>query len=439
MGEIIINSPFLRGRKLSSEVSVSHDLEKYLKEKRLDIEYDAEITTKESILNVPLTATVLPLAWLTGSNIVVEKLDRRFKVSMDQLKLVLQKMFPRIAFSGEIIADELVDNQVEVSDTEKRFGLLFSGGIDSTYSLITNLDKNPSLIMFWGLDNFPFPERSDHWNETIETYSGFARKKNLDIFIIKTNISQIIDYRRIEHRYHKELYDGSLRMALHHSLLILPPLAPLAMGRFDHVIIAASLHPLHDYGMWPFAANPEADEKIVWADTVVQHDGYIMRHEKFKAIADYLKKEDLILRVCTRSKLVDGYLNDSVCEKCLITIINLIHVGIDPNKYGFKVDESSFELIRNMWGKKNAGMFSSHWWELQAILPEKVELDMYGSKAFFEWFRDYKFDETEINWFFTDLYNSLPYDVARLLDKLFRKLDINVHPLPWVRKKENIQ
>ena len=75
MGEIRIKKPVYSNQKLQSKADISQDLEKYLKNKTLFIEYDHEITKEESILNIPLTATLLPLAWLTGANIYVEKLE----------------------------------------------------------------------------------------------------------------------------------------------------------------------------------------------------------------------------------------------------------------------------------------------------------------------------------------------------------------------------
>ena len=96
------------------------------------VKYDTEIYADKSILNIPLTASVLPLAWLSGSNIVVDTLDKGFKESMDALQTVFMSMLPLAPFKTEIYVDELVENKIIPDDQERKTGLLFSGGVDST-------------------------------------------------------------------------------------------------------------------------------------------------------------------------------------------------------------------------------------------------------------------------------------------------------------------
>jgi hypothetical protein len=99
LGKITIEKPRFDGSSLTSKVSTSEGLRKYLKNMELFIEYDSEIHANESILNIPLTATILPLAWLTGSDIHVGSLDKKFKESMDLLKKVFSKIYPNAPFS----------------------------------------------------------------------------------------------------------------------------------------------------------------------------------------------------------------------------------------------------------------------------------------------------------------------------------------------------
>jgi hypothetical protein len=440
LSKITVHTPKLENNILFTKVSASNDLEKFLRTKELFIEYDANIFADESILNIPLTATVLPLAWLSGSDVHVNTLDRTFKESMYKMQDEFAKLFLKAPFSTEIIARNLIDNEIEVVDQSKRTGLLFSGGVDSTYSLINNLNKKPRLVMHWGVDDFPYPERSDHWEKTIKIYSEFAKKENLDINIIKTNISQILDYRRINHQFHKELYKGSVRSGLQHSLILLPTAAPLSVSRFDRFIIAASSHSgktAFDRSRRPRAATPVFDEKIVWANLKVNHDGYILRVQKVSSlIKDYQKENELTLRVCKNSRLIDDCLNDNWCEKCFRTISSLILAGIDPNKVGFKVDKTTFVQMKKFWKKRKSAGSGSSWRSIQTMIPNVIESDIYGSKAFFEWFRDFEFTSTEKNWFWTDLYMWLPYSLARLLDKFYVKIGINVHKNPIRRDLE---
>ena len=436
MSEIIIEKPVLKGRSLRCRVT-SLELGNYIKENELFIDYDADIYADESILSIPLLATVLPLAWLSGADIIVERIDKNFKEAMIKVQDTFKTIYPLIPFNTEIHADEVVDNRLEPQDNEYRTGLLFSGGADSMYSLLTNMNLNPRLLMTWGLDNFPYPEHPEHWNKTIEIYQAFAERKKLDFNLIKTNVTQILDNRRISHRYHRELYDGAVRSALQHSLVLLPLVAPLSTNRFDNVIIAASFTPSYDFSKNPRAAIPQIDESIIWADLSVKHDGFnLSRNEKiFGPISDFLKNDELVLRVCLRSAYVDGKINDSTCEKCLRTIASLTLAGVDPNHCGFKVDESTFRLMRSYWEKARFSHPGFHWTEIKKAIPEEITQDMYGSKDFFEWFRSFDFKSVEKNWSYVDLYNSLPYWTAKNLDRIFMRLGINVHQEPVKRDK----
>jgi hypothetical protein len=431
---IEISEPVLKGQKLKQSFSVPEEQVKHIQEKELFIEYDTDIKSDKSILGIPLTAAVLPFAWLTGSDIHVSSIDKTFKESMDDLKNTFREMYPRVSFQTEIIANEVVENLTEPCDTETHTGLMFSGGVDSTYTLITNFDLQPKLIMLWGVDDFSYPEHKDHWEKTISTYTEYAERKSLELYILRTNISQIFNNQRIEHTYHKELYDGRIRQALQNSLLLIPTTAPLSMGRFDHVLIAASLFNL-DRSLRPDAALPKLDEKIIWADLSVEHHGIHTRLDKIYALGDYLKKDDVTLRVCLRSKLSEGYLNCGICEKCLRTIVSLTVAGIDPNNCGFKVDESTWRIMRSMWEKRKTIRGSTNWRIIQSLLSETIDQDIHGSREFFEWFRDYDFKSAEKNWFYTDLYTSLPYSLAKIVDKLYSKMGINVHDEAFVREK----
>jgi len=101
-------------------VTTSNSLKKYINDRELFIEYDVDVNVDESILNIPLTATVLPLAWTTGSDIYVRTIDRSFKESMKELQQFFSKMFPKIRFTTEIKADKLVENKIEPEDLKNR-------------------------------------------------------------------------------------------------------------------------------------------------------------------------------------------------------------------------------------------------------------------------------------------------------------------------------
>jgi hypothetical protein len=233
------------------------------------------------------------------------------------------------------------------------------------------------------------------------------------------------------------MYNGRFRSALQHSLVLLPPAAPVSMGRFNYFLIAASGSPRFDYTVRPRAAVPKVDEKIIWADLIVKHHGFTGRVNKIIGIRDYLELDDLVLRVCLRSKFNDGMINDGICEKCLRTIASLALVGLDPNNHGFHVDDSTFKRMRDLWENRKTALFGTTWRDMKALASKQIPPDIHGSREFFEWLTDFDFESTEKNWFYTDLYNQLPYRIAKYLDKLYYRMGINVHEDPLIRETVN--
>jgi hypothetical protein len=427
LSEIIIEDPVLEGRRLVSKVTIPKQLEKYLLDRELFIEYDVDVDVDESILNIPLTATILPLVWITGSDLYVKTIDKTFKESMEELHKFFGKIFPKSLTTTEIKTEKLVENKIEPRDPMSKTGLLFSGGMDSYYSLVNNIHHNPQLIMIWGVDDFPYPQRADHWEKTIEIYREYAERKNLELHILRTNISQILNGKRLWHTYHRELYYGAIRSTLGHSTVLLGPAAPISIGRFDRLVIAATYAPDYDYLLNPRGARPEADEKIIWADLKVKHDGQADRSEKLKSIVEFHGDEDYTLRVCSRSAFLDGKVNDSRCYKCLNTSLRLLLNSQDPNEHGFGVDESTFEYFKSRW--RNRGYRtrrSSNWKKLQDTIPDVIDFDVHGSKQFFEWLRGLDIEVNERILFFTDLVLWLPFPLAQVLQKLYYKFEIDI-------------
>jgi len=114
--DLYIHDSRLVGRTLTSRISVPRGLRKYFKSRVLFAGYDADILADRSILNMPLLAAVLPFAWLTGSDIYVDELDRTFKESMDELKQMYGNMYPRTRFTTHINAEVLFDNNISRLD-----------------------------------------------------------------------------------------------------------------------------------------------------------------------------------------------------------------------------------------------------------------------------------------------------------------------------------
>jgi hypothetical protein len=423
LDEIFVESKRVNKNTVKSTLQVPDRIKKYIKTHELFVTYDKEITDKESILNIPLVSNVLPLAWLTDSDIRVDSLDKRYRESMYALKEEINKIFPVKQYKTNINAGRIVENKVEAEGT----GLLFSGGVDSTYSLISNWSKKPHLIMVWGIDMHPYPEYAEHWNQLESIYSEFAQRNGLTFNMIKTNASQIMNYPRIDHDFHRALQSSRLRLRHQHSLIVIPLVAPFSLNRFDELLFAASYYPrAHTVIKRSGVTIPKADERIVWADLETKHDGFIPRIDKLHIISDFINKQDIVLKPCQRPELNCGY-----CFECQRTIMYFALQGIDPNRLGFKVNEDTFENMKRFYESRTFSERSRAYFEpIKRMIPEKIDTVFEGSKSFFEWFfeKDLYKNVKKDYWSYRVLYNWLPFSLASIYDRVLSKTRIRIHP-----------
>ncbi len=109
--------------QVENHITVSKDLEKYFVCYDFFSNYDESIYANVAILNIPVLSLVLPLAWITGSDVYVDELDDTFAKSMNALQLEYKKIYPKAPFKTKLIVKSLVKNGFISNDT----AILFSG------------------------------------------------------------------------------------------------------------------------------------------------------------------------------------------------------------------------------------------------------------------------------------------------------------------------
>jgi hypothetical protein len=70
------------------------------------------------------------------------------------------------------------------------------------------------------------------------------------------------------------------------------------------------------------------------------------------------------------------------------------------------------------------------------MIPEVIEYDLYGSRSYFEWLREFKSSKKDV-WFYRDIYDFLPYLLAKGIDEVYRILDIDIHEPPTPKLPQN--
>jgi hypothetical protein len=378
------------GRTVKSSITVSRDLEKYFRHLTFYSRFDEDVDANESILNIPALSILLPLAWITGSDVYVDELDRTFAESMSDLQQEYKKMYPRAPFRTRLITENLVDNKTTKGGT----ALLFSGGLDSTYSLFSNIDLNPRLVMIFGVWDLPL-SNVELQDRIKRVYLDFADREGFILNFIRTNALEMLDIDRVEHFFWR--FDhGQAKgfwMGLGYSLGQIGQVAPLSICRFNRILFAGS----RDVRLKIFlnASYLHTDEKIKWANLDVKHDGGIDRPLKVQAIKKYLTPNRVKLRVCgVNRRFQTNSFNCNRCEKCLRTISNLALFGVDPNECGFDADNSSFNQLRSRFEKGRIEQKHIVYWcrPLQKLIPDEITQDYYGSKEFFEWYKTLNFE-----------------------------------------------
>ena len=278
------------------------------------------------------------------------------------------------------------------------YGLLFSGGVDSTASYIRHRQDKPILISVWGLD--VLPSKQKYWKKTEKFLKDFSEKENVKIHFIKTNARQITFERLLSIEFGLFWWER-----VSHGIVTLGLCAPLTAKENIGTLLIASSGKRQDL-KWPWGSHPVIDNLLRWADVKVVYDSDdIDRQEKIRYfIQPHIEKTGYYptIRVCTR--ILDS-LNCNKCEKCLRTITELVLESIDPNKCGFTMNSQIWDEIKNKFINKefklskNPGVFlfskesrTVSWEAMQRAIPQKLNHNLYNCQEFFMWLKKFDFE-----------------------------------------------
>jgi hypothetical protein len=234
---------------------------------------------------------------------------------------------------------------------------------------------------------------------------------------------------------YQETHEGDYWNGIGYSLGHIGQAAPISIKRFNKLFFAASYDSGHSVITNPDASSPEVDEKIKWSNLKVIHDSNLPRSEKVKKMRGELTDNRIFLRVCwsdAKYLAPNNLLNCSQCEKCLRTIVALILAQVDPNKCGFNIDETTFELIKFLLTEKamtKKGIET--WWKpLQQDIPENLETDIHGSKKFIEWFKECNLNQMGKTYrtMLHSIYFNLPFKVSNYLKKIHDRISSPSNP-----------
>jgi hypothetical protein len=396
---IVVTLPRIKGSQVTCRFTCSRRLRRFFTTFTLEIAYDVAVTdVPPSILTIPIVASLVPVAWAAGADLHVETLDATFRDCLTPVRAAFRTMYPKLIRPSRLVVDRPVANR----HRKKGYGLLFSGGVDSTASFYKNLARRPNLITVDGVDP-PWLVQRDwgvtraaFWTRLKRTYGAFAAAEGVAINFIQTNARGFLDEARLNRHFGYFLTSGHWWIGIQHGLSLLGLCAPLTVlkGLGTLLISSAGESDVAAHAR-PNASRPWISEKVAWSDVTVSTEGYpLTRQEKIRR---YLKPylaggaHHPTLRVCWSRY---NALNCSDCEKCHRTIGGLLLENIDPNTVGFRIGAGYVQRLQQDLQAHPDRHLPSAWRQIQALIPDDLSHNLHDSCAFFEWLRTHEFPST---------------------------------------------
>lgn len=282
-----------------------------------------------SIAIIPFVCNILPIIWLTDTELVIEEIDKDFFESVEQFKNGYINMYPDFEFKGKVTAKKIVKNTYN----SNKSAVLFSGGVDAFTTLISHLEEKPELITLWGAD-ITF-ENSEGWQVVEKQVESTAKLLDLDYNIIRTNLRSFTTEKQLSNLIKQTNVKLGWWHDFQHGIGIISHAAPLAYQHGIGKVYIASSFTAADIGHYTCASDPTIDNYVRFGSTIVIHDGYeLNRQMKIHKICNFIENfpGSLPIRVCWEST---GGKNCCHCEKCYRTMIGILAEGKNPQKFGF--------------------------------------------------------------------------------------------------------
>lgn len=340
MSYIQITSTSIKGNKIDTSYSVSSDLSKYFNNPyTFTITYSCNLDgLPQSIAVIPFVCNILPLIWLTNSELFVDSLDQDFFESIDEFKKGYIQMYPMLKFLGKVCPSIIQKNH----HSGDKYAMFFSGGADAFATLFAHISEKPDLMMVHGSD--VFLNDIEGWANIKRNGLETAKLFNLQFHSIASNFREILNVPKLEELIN--LVNDSWWHGFQHGIGLIGLSAPLCFVNGFQKILIASSYTINEKGKITCASDPSIDNFVKFAGTNVFHDQYeFTRQEKINHICQFTKKEktNIKLHVCWETRTGNNCCN---CEKCYRTIMEIAVEGFDPNSFGFNVGPKTYQQIK---------------------------------------------------------------------------------------------
>lgn len=368
--------------KNSVRFYLSADFSKKYVRTSLSLSYPQEIdleTLPPSIVDIPLIANIIAVIWLSGNEYTIEEMDEDFYYSLIKVKEFFKRFFYTTSWQGELKPERLVKNTVSHKGAQS--AALFSGGLDSTTTVLRHFDENLELISF---------------NDPHQNAVDFAKVHHFNLHTIYMNYYNFLKLTTLDKATKditKWFWDTSMGLAW------VGAAAPLLYAKGIPLLYIPSGFTWQSF-IFPDGqtlrqpATPLIDENLSPMGLSVKHDIFTMtRTDKIKFISDFcsertIQKPQLV--VCTYHKRGDtAYTHCNRCVKCYITMLDILAIGEKLSDYGFTMSEqkfiAEFTLYLETLVMRRGGTYTACR-DTQKYLKQNIEQLPQKYRSFYDWF-----------------------------------------------------
>jgi hypothetical protein len=259
-------------------------------------------------------AGLIVLAMHSGEDLLVEgDLSPRLARGLTEYQRVFHTWFPDRLARIRVEARSLRALEPDRAGSETM--TLFSGGVDSAFTLMKHLPQHQPLSAFQVryalfIHGYDIPlQNPDSFHNACRPFSQELSAVGVELIPLRTNL-----------RY---FTSGLVPWMVAHGCATIA--AGLVLDRLCRHLLVPATHYMDDYKPW--GSSPMVDHWLSTETVETLHHGISQsRMDKVSAISDWTPAQNF-LRVCINEDGRDGVHNCSVCEKCYRTMIMLDMCG----------------------------------------------------------------------------------------------------------------
>lgn len=300
----------------------------------------------ESVLIIPFLCNVLPIIWLENESLYVDSIDEDFYNSIENIQDGYCAAFGEKIFRGGTIHSQRIEKNA-IDQTVRRCGLFYSGGVDSNYSLFSHQAEKPVLQLIWGNMDMHY-EKAEGFQGLYQNAQNTADTYGLSLITIRSNYRSILNRVNLNAKY-EDILRVRWWLGIQHLIALAGLSAPC---NYAQNIATQYIAPTYSAETKiEHTRYPENVDCIRYFGCQVRQDAAIERQRKVKEIVDKHDRSGchVELHVCFRAQ--NGK-NCCICEKCTITILELMSEGANPADYGFEIDRNIIDACIERCSRK---------------------------------------------------------------------------------------